>query len=234
MCSPDIEVPDVQRVLIGHEPWSFLIEVAIRGLITYGVLLAAMRLMGTRMAGSPSVSDLAVIVTLGAIAGTPMLTPERGILPTVVLLALAIAIERGLSRLAFRHQQVEVVARGEVATLVRDGLLELDEMRSASISRERLFASLRDHGVMQLGEVRRAYLETSGRCSVFRRPRPVAGLSVMPHSDREWRDHAKVAAGRFVCASCGRVEAEAAIPETPCPRCRTTAWEPAVEGQCDD
>jgi uncharacterized membrane protein YcaP (DUF421 family) len=229
MLGPDIEIPDIERVLIGEAPWLFLVEAAVRGVLLYIILITAMRLMGKRMAGSLSLSDLAIIVTLGAVSGVPMLTPERGMLPSVLLLAVAVAIERGLSLLAFKSRAVEVATRGDVNLLVRDGELLLAEIRRASLSRERLFATLREQGVTHLGQVRRAYLETNGKVSLFRFDRSRPGLSIMPAFDAAWHAAEDVCDDRRACGRCGRVADR--TPEAACPNCHGDAWHPAVRGQ---
>jgi uncharacterized membrane protein YcaP (DUF421 family) len=65
-------VSAMQRILIGENPWSFLLEVALRSGIIYVVLFITMRLMGKRMAAQLSVSELAVMITLGAAVGVPL------------------------------------------------------------------------------------------------------------------------------------------------------------------
>src|SRR4051812_47264131 len=97
---------DLSRLLIGENPGWFLLEVVLRICIIYLILLIAMRLLGKRVAAQMSVSELAVIVTLGAAVGVPMQVPDRGMLPAVLILAVAICFQRGLSYWGFRNPQV--------------------------------------------------------------------------------------------------------------------------------
>jgi len=46
----DIQITDGLRMLLGEVPWGFLLEVALRILFLYGLILVSMRLMGKRMA----------------------------------------------------------------------------------------------------------------------------------------------------------------------------------------
>src|SRR5687767_1371205 len=92
-----IEPFDWQRLLLGEAPAWFLVEIAARMALIYLMLMVAMRLMGKRLAGQMSLSEMAIVVTLGAAVGVPMQAPERGILAPVVLLAIAILFQRGLS-----------------------------------------------------------------------------------------------------------------------------------------
>src|SRR4051812_34751349 len=92
-----IHISDWQRILIGETPWIFLAEVVVRSVIIYLMIVFFMRLMGKRVAAQLSMSELAVVLTLGAAAGLPMQVPERGILPAAAVLAVALVFQRGLS-----------------------------------------------------------------------------------------------------------------------------------------
>lgn len=62
----------VQRILIGDGPWAFLLEVVVRAALVYVLLLVAMRMMGKRVAAQLSITELAVILMLGAAIGVPI------------------------------------------------------------------------------------------------------------------------------------------------------------------
>jgi uncharacterized membrane protein YcaP (DUF421 family) len=192
------------------------------------ILLAAVRLMGKRVAGQMSVLELTVIVTLGAAIGVPLEVPERGILPAMIVLAIAILYQRGIGLLAFKSRRALAIVEGTPAVLVRDGALELDTMRRASISRERVFAMLRQQQFLHLGEVKRGYLEASGQLSVFRDDQPRPGLCLLPGQDQQQYEDQFAEAGRFACRSCGNVLDEPSEPAHACPHCDQHDWKPAV------
>jgi uncharacterized membrane protein YcaP (DUF421 family) len=62
----------IERILIGDGPWAFLIEVLPRAIVMYALLLISMRLMGKRVAAQLSITELAVILMLGAAIGVPI------------------------------------------------------------------------------------------------------------------------------------------------------------------
>lgn len=65
-------MPFIERLLIGDGPWAFLVEVIPRAVVMYLLLLVAMRLMGKRVAAQLSITELAVILMLGAAIGVPI------------------------------------------------------------------------------------------------------------------------------------------------------------------
>lgn len=185
--------------------------------------------MGKRVAAQMSISELAVIVTLGAAVGVPMQVPDRGMLPAVLILGVAVLFQRGIAVLGFKHRKVETFTQGDVSVLVQDGRIFLGQMRKAALSRERLFALLRCREIEQLGQVRRVYLETSGDISLFKLAKPKPGLSILLTFDDQIRQACKSVPGQFACFYCGNVRQINIKPENECEFCGNTHWTEAVE-----
>jgi uncharacterized membrane protein YcaP (DUF421 family) len=228
MQPPQIQPFDPKRLLIGEAPATFLLEIVVRAVVTYLLLLLAARLMGKRVAGQMSVLELTVIVTLGAAIGVPLEVPERGILPAVIVLAVAVGYLRLVGNLTFNSRRAVAVLEGAPAVLVRDGTLELDTMKQASVSRERVFALLRGQGLWQLGQVKRAYLEASGQLSVYRNDEPRPGLCLLPGDDHQRYQDQFAAPDKCACRSCGNVLDREEPPDDACPFCGERRWEAAV------
>src|SRR4051812_15666936 len=94
----DIEIMDVRRILFGETPYEFTVEVIIRILFVYILLVIAMRLSGTRIAATITRNELIALVTLSAGVGMAILTPERGILPPVVVVIVVVCIQYFIAR----------------------------------------------------------------------------------------------------------------------------------------
>src|SRR4051812_31139606 len=88
---------DIGRMLFGEAPPWFLIEVFLRGLLLYLYMLFIMRLLGKRMAGKLSVTEMVLMITLGGSVAVAMQVPEGGVLVGFVVLTCALLFERGLS-----------------------------------------------------------------------------------------------------------------------------------------
>jgi len=114
---------------------------------------------------------------------------------------------------------------GDVTLLVRDGMLQVDALDRAVLTREDIFAALRARGIHQLGEVARFYLEPNGSFALVKRPDPEPGLSVWRDGagapEQLERDHRLQA-----CVGCGQI-ARAGDLE-PCEGCHETRREPVV------
>jgi uncharacterized membrane protein YcaP (DUF421 family) len=219
-----ITIFDPRRLLVGKAPWGFLLEVAARGLFVYVILLFAIRLMGKRVAGQLSLSELAVIVTLGAAIGVPLEVPEHGLLPAVVLLGVAVGYQRAIGILSFKRRNIELLTQGDLVVLVLDGIIELGAMRRTGLSRERLFVALREQALVHLGQVSRVYIEVSGAFSVYRRTPAQPGLRIVPSN----HPGVRAAPPLTACVSCGTVRDRPSPQNAPCPTCDGRQWDGAV------
>ena len=137
------------------------------------------------MKGQLSIGELAVILTLGAVIASALQLPTAGMLPSVVILLAALGMHRLTNWLVFKYRPVELAQQGD---LVRNGCLELATMRHHALSQEQLFGLLRNEKIAQLNELKRVYLEATGRLSYYRLAEPKPGLSILPRSRRPcWR-----------------------------------------------
>lgn len=93
---------------------------------------------------------------------------------------------------------MEKLAYGDVTILLKDGAL--NELERALLPREKVLSSLRSRGIVQLGELRRAYLESNGRLSVLRFKTAVPGLPLLPDMDGL---QLRELPGQAACAVCG-------------------------------
>ena len=228
MKKEDIVFSDWHRWLFGTAPPSFNLEAALRALIIFGAMLLIVRWLGRRMKGQLSLSELAIILTLGAIIAGPLHLPTGGLLPSFAVLLTVLGLHRLSNWLAYKYRPVELVQQGDVALLVRDGCLDLAALQQHALSQEQFFGLLRNESIAQLGELRRAYLEANGRLSYYKLPQPQPGLSVLPPADRPPPAPDGPAQGRQACGTCGHVAAPTDHAGTHCLRCGAQNWVPAT------
>ncbi|UEG51699.1 DUF421 domain-containing protein [Mucilaginibacter daejeonensis] len=230
MKKDEIHLNDLSRILFGQAPPEFLLEVALRTLITYFFLLIMVNLLGKRMSGQLTVMEMAVMLTLGAIVSVPMQTPDRGILQGLLLLLCAVGFQRGVSYLGYRSHWIENVTQGKPSLLVSNGVLKVDQLREERISRQQLFAEMRSEGIFNLGAVDRVYLEACGLLSIYKLNSPRAGLPLYSPDDEAGDDGETVATqnaqGIQVCISCGAVKA--AVQQDACTNCHQKEFTNAV------
>ena len=232
MQKDEVHLYDLSRILFGEAPAEFLIEVFIRSLVIYIVALFIMRYLGKRMSGQLTITELAVMIMLGATIALPMQSADQGIAQGVLILLIILALQRGLNLLAFNKNSIERLMQGDVALLIKDGELNLKQMKKSRISRQEVFMVLRNKNLYHLGHVRRMYIEGQGHFSVYATDQAKPGLCVIPTDDAS-----SVSMDLFqpppnneiACTNCGHVQA--AWDNVYCGVCGNKEWTQAVIDQ---
>jgi uncharacterized membrane protein YcaP (DUF421 family) len=224
MKKEEIHFGDLGRWLLGNTTPEFMLEVAIRTALIYLILLLTVHLMGKRMTSQMTITELSVMITLGAIVSPATQLPDRGLLFGAMGLLVAVLYQRGVNLWAFKNLRVEELTQGKMVLFIKDGIIMRDELKKNNITHQQLFALLRENDIYNLGKVKRGYMEACGVFSVFEEKVSKPGLSVFPPDDsivteaQEEADHHLMA-----CKTCGNVQASP-TEETKCTICDYSTW----------
>ena len=228
MKKEDVHINDLERILIGNAPWEFLIEVLIRTLIVYFIFLFVLRLLGKRFSAQLSIVELTIMISLGAIIALPFSDPTRGILPGIILVSCVLLYVRLLNYITARNEKAEHEVLGDVKMLIKDGILDLDELKLNGFTRNQLFEQLRSKNITHLGEIKRAYLEACGLISVFKTKKIKPGLSLYPQMSKKLLDNQPFDAEFQACGSCGTTISANNNKKINCPNCGALNWTKAM------
>jgi uncharacterized membrane protein YcaP (DUF421 family) len=226
----ELSLSDFNRILIGEIPGFFFIELIFRAFLVYALLIVSMRLMGKRMSAQISRNEMAAVVSLAAAVGIPLMNPDRGILPPVVITIVIIIFTNAVSKRSSRSERFESLTQDDLDMLVHDGVLNLPILHRTRITKERIFSQLRSLGIMHLGMVNRLYIEANGMFSLVKEKEPGVGLSVLPDIDQDFAKRKLSKTDDFVCCHCGTL-AKTLIStiRTKCPNCKSIEWAHAVK-----
>jgi len=222
----EIKLSDWGRILFGEVPAGFYIEVIIRTILFFLLLIISMRLMGKRMAAQINRIEMIALFSLAAAIGVPLQAPDRGILPAVIIALIVIFVGKIISTLAFGNEKFEGRVEDRLTILANDGVLDLKKMQGTRLTLERLYAQLRSEGIRHLGEVKRLYVEANGSFSIIKEQKPCCGLSIIPHYDSEFLNEQQQA-DEQVCATCGNRKRN--NPTDVCSNCSNNEWVPAIK-----
>jgi uncharacterized membrane protein YcaP (DUF421 family) len=215
---------DWHSLLLGEEEWSFLPEVLLRSAVMFIVALAALRLIGKRgiMQG---VFELVTIITLGSAAGDPMFYKKVGLLPAMLVFVSIILMYRFTNFLVARYKLIEHLVEGKHVQLIRDKKFVVENFKPEELSKDEILSDLRMSGVKHLGQVDVAYIEASGKMSVFFLPDEKVdfGLPILPELFEQ--QVTKITeAGIYSCSYCGHTEKITPVNEHTCTNCKRTEW----------
>lgn len=221
---------DVWRMVFGDAPPEYYIEVFFKGLSLYLFMLFIMRWLGKRMAGELTITEMVLMITLGASVAVAMQVPEGGVLLGFVVLTCALLFERGVSVLTEKSESFERITQGYADLLVKDGVLQLDKIKENRITKQQLFAILRVEEIQQLGQVERLYIEAGGGFSVYKvLGNAPPGLPIFPPDDKEVVSIMKTTDDVKACTNCGLTIKQE--NQKQCKNCLSDDWTAALFNQ---
>src|ERR1700712_3853266 len=102
-----IHLGDIKRIILGEAPWEFMAEVFFRTIISYIVILVIVKMLGKRMSGRLTPTEMAVMLMFGAVVSGSMQVPDRGILEATFVLVLIVIVQRLITLWAFKSTKFE-------------------------------------------------------------------------------------------------------------------------------
>ncbi len=227
----------MMRMFFGTDPALFYLEIVFRTCVVYAYALLLIRWVGGRGIAQMSTVEFLLVIALGSAVGDAIFYPEVPLFHAMLVITVVVVINKALDILIFQFRSVEKTIDGMTVEVIRDGVIIVPTLRHSSIGKSELFESLREHGYGNLGEVRQAYLESSGRFSFFRSKPPRPGLPVEPAWDvrppQMYGPGAEVGGKSTACCNCGTVIYGLIKTPTSCTKCAGTVWTPATVAERD-
>ena len=119
----------------GEVPPAFFLEIVFRMLVVYIILTVSMRLLGKRMAAQYTRNELAAMVSLAAAIGVPILAPDRGLLPPIIIACVVVGISRLIAMLSAKSEKAEAITQGTIDTLVKDAVMDVRAMTKTRVQK---------------------------------------------------------------------------------------------------
>src|SRR5262245_17472858 len=141
-------------------------EIFLRGTIIYLSLFFILRLL-RRAAGAIGISDLLLVVLIADAAQNAMSSDYKSITDGLILVGSIVFWAYFLDWLGYRFPSVRWLVRPPPLPLIKDGRMQMRNMRQEMITEDELMGKLREQGIERTEEVKKAYLESDGRISVI-------------------------------------------------------------------
>jgi uncharacterized membrane protein YcaP (DUF421 family) len=224
---------DLVRMFFGDEPPLFLLEIALRTVIIYVYTLLLIRWIGSRSIAQLSLVEFLLVIALGSAVGDAMFYADVPLVHCMLVITVVILLDKGLSYLVSRHPKLEDAIEGKTIQIVRDGIINCRKLEEINFGHDELAEQLRLKDVLQVGQVRAAYLETNGMVSVFKRTdNSPPGLSIEPPWDvlppHEYKAGTTASGGLVACSRCGTVlDIDPGTEVPPCLNCSAKIWHKA-------
>lgn len=154
---------------------SSLVEVAIRSVLIYVLLIVGLRLAGRRDVGQLSIPDLVVLLVISNGVQNAMVGQNQTFAGGIAAAGAILLVSRISQLVAGRSSRVRRALRGEPRILYAKGQMITETMADEEITADELAAAFRSHGVMHRDRVRLAVLEIDGSISVIEADEEVTG-----------------------------------------------------------
>ena len=168
---------------------------------------------------------MVTIITLGSAAGDPMFYKKVGLLPAILVFITIILMYRLINLFVSKSKPLEHLIEGRHVCLVKEQRFAVENFKPAELSKDEILSDLRMNGVSHLGQVDSAYIEASGKMSVFFLPddKVTFGLPVLPEFyEKQITEIATT--GIYSCSYCGYTKELTPSNSPTCDICNKNKW----------
>lgn len=157
-------------------------EIVLRGTVVYLALFTLLRVVLKREAGTVSMADLLMVVLIADAAQNAMASDYKSITDGLLLVSTIVFWNYMLDFLGHRSPRFRRLVEPPPLLIVKDGQMQLKNMRKELITEDELMGKLRERGIKNIADVDEAYVESDGQISVIPRAGSDRGVNDAPRS----------------------------------------------------
>ena len=139
-----------------------------RTLFFYFFVTLIYRIMGKREVGQLGIIDLIVSILMAELVAISIENIDRSIFLTIIPISLLVIIEILFAYLSIKSRTFRLLLDGKPSLIINKGVINYKEMVKQRYSLDDLLLSLRQNSIKSLEEVEYAFLEKSGKLSIFK------------------------------------------------------------------
>lgn len=144
-----------------------MLNVFIRSLIIYIVVLLVVRIMGKRQIAQMQPFELVTAIMIAELASIPMedvgIPIVKGLVPIFALVISQVT----LSYITLKSERARAFICGSPSIIIKNGIVQQSELKKQRININDLLEQLRAKDIANVEDVEFAILETNGELSVF-------------------------------------------------------------------
>lgn len=187
-----------------------MLNLFIRSLVLYFVLLVAMRLMGKRQLGELQPFELAITLVASDLVCIPMADASIPILYGVIPVFSLFLVHILITKLATKSIKFRKFLNGKPIIIIEKGNILSDVMKELNLNIDDIMEALRGAGYFNPSEVEYAILETNGNLSVMPKSenRPLCPDDVNLKADEAQIPVAVIIEGEFVAENLSKLQGD--------------------------
>src|SRR5579872_3092937 len=145
-----------------------LLEISLRTVVIYAVVLAGVRLSGKREVGQMTPFDLTLLLLLSNAVQNAMTGPDTSLLGGVMAASTLLLLNYVVAEVSGGNRRFRKFVQGQPSLLVHDGEVIPSHMAKEHVSMDELQRALREHGIATFHDVALAVLEVDGSISCLK------------------------------------------------------------------
>lgn len=139
----------------------------LRTIITYVLVVIAIRIMGKRQVGQLEPTELVITLMISDLATIPLTHVSIPLLYGIIPIVTLIMAEASLSFFELKSRKFRKIMSGNPIIIIKDGKLNECEFKKLRLNFDDLLEMLRMQGNTDINEIKYGILETSGNLSVI-------------------------------------------------------------------
>lgn len=144
-----------------------ILQIIIRTILSYVVLIISLRIMGKREIGQLNLFDLIILLSLADIMIIGIENYDDNWLFVLIPVILLTFLQKLVSIILLKSKKIRNIVDGNPSIIIKDGKLCIKEMKKQFYNMDDLILQLRQMKVYNIEDVKYAILETSGKLSVI-------------------------------------------------------------------
>ena len=155
--------------------WDKIWRTLIIGVCAYVLLVIVLRISGKRTLSKMNAFDFIITIALGSTLATILLSKDTALAEGVVALSLLVFLQYAITWLSVRSDRFQGIIKSTPTLLLYRGKYLFDTMRKERITKEEIYATLRQRGIEHINDVDGVVLETDGTMSVIPKLEGIGG-----------------------------------------------------------
>ena len=145
-----------------------LLQIMLRTVVVYLVVLAGVRLSGKREVGQMTPFDLTLLLLISNSVQNAMTGPDTSLAGGVVAAVTLLVLNYLIAEVSGGNRRFRRFIQGQPSLLVHDGQVIASHMARERVSMDELQRALREHGIASYRDAALAVLEVDGSISCLK------------------------------------------------------------------
>jgi uncharacterized membrane protein YcaP (DUF421 family) len=145
-----------------------IVEIVLRTIVIYLVVLVGVRLSGKREVGQMTPFDLTLLLLISNSVQNAMTGPDNSLLGGIAAAITLLVMNYVVAELSGTNRRFRKVIEGQPTLLIHNGQIITAHLAKEHVSMDELERALREHGINSYHEVALGVLEVDGSISCLK------------------------------------------------------------------